>query len=64
MHNLYSMSLAKNINCSYIVAAQFEQHVNIVVVLEKPFKFANIRVPQHSMNFDLCLKLKCREVTS
>ena len=53
----------KNFNSSYIVAAQFEQHINIVVVLEEPFEFANIGVPQNTMNLDFCLKLKFREIS-
>lgn len=44
--------------CTYVIAAQFEEHVNIVIVFEKSFKLTHKSVAQDSMNFDLCLKLE------
>lgn len=44
--------------CTYVIAAQFEKHVNVVIVFEKPFKLTHISVAQDSVNLDLCLKLE------
>jgi hypothetical protein len=40
---------------AYIVAAQFQDHVDVCIILEESFKLYHVRVLQCPMNLNLCL---------